>query len=135
VSAVCRWPKRRYAAHTCISIPHALKLAILRYFITGGKTGIRNWNYVNTYKDKAKNVTASNMWTQGRNFDVRKYINIADITVCTIGNAIFALGSLLIPYLTSSQSAASCNYLTWKRLMNISCKEVSMFYCYGGGQI
>jgi len=90
---------------------------------------------VRTYKDMAKNVSASNMWTQGRKFDVHKYINIVDLIVCTIGNAVFALGSLLIPYSTSSQNAASSNYLTWKRLMNISCKEVSMFYCYGGGQI
>ena len=82
----------------------------------------------------AKNVNASNMWTQGRNFDIHKYVNVVDLIVCTFGNAVFALISLLIPYSTSSQSAASSNYLTWKRLMNISSKEVSMFYCHGGGK-
>lgn len=74
------------------------------------------------------------MWTQGRKFYVHKYMNIVDIIVCTTGNAVFALDPLLIPYSNSSQCAASYNYLTWKRLMNISCKEVSMFYCHGVGK-
>ena len=52
--------------------------------------------------------------------------------MCPVGNALYALSSILIPYSISSQSAASSNYLTWKRLMNISCKEVSKFYCHGG---